>query len=294
MGQHLITFSTFSLIYLTLMTLFPFITKIYRPPFVPKHVEIFFIHLTKKALRHRIEKKFNKNDYLDYMLQLKDQQNISDLELSGYCATFFIDGYETTCATMSFVLYCIAKHKDVQDRLRDEIFCTLNNAKSMNYVQLCELLYMDQVIYESQRLYPSIGTIGKKCTNTVYLDGANGKIFKVTPGMSVQIPVASIHWDPINYNTPMGFCPDRFGLQNGGIKKYEDSGKFLAFGLGPRECLGRRFGMAQLKTGLVELLRNYEITVNERTQEPIVFDPKECVLQAVGGIWLNFKQIPYR
>lgn len=75
------------------------------------------------------------------------------------------------------------------------------------------------------------------------------------------------------------------------MKAFRDKGVFLTFGDGPRICLGMRFALMQSKAAIADLVRNFEITVNEKTKRPLILDPKEFINIKVGGIWLDFKPI---
>lgn len=65
----------------------------------------------------------------------------------------------------------------------------------------------------------------------------------------------------------------------------------LPFGDGPRICLGQRFALMQSKAAIAELVRNFELSVNDKTQRPLLMDPKEFINVKLGGIWLDFKPI---
>lgn len=47
----------------------------------------------------------------------------------------------------------------------------------------------------------------------------------------------------------------------------------------------------QVKTAIIELINNFELSVNSKTQEPYVIDPTNFNLMPTGGMWLNFKPI---
>lgn len=55
----------------------------------------------------------------------------------------------------------------------------------------------------------------------------------------ILIPAYSLHHDESIYEEPELFKPERFLPENGGLKSYRDRGVFLAFGDGPRVCLGK-------------------------------------------------------
>ena len=87
------------------------------------------------------------------------------------------------------------------------------------------------------------------------------------------------------------FIPERFNPEHGGLKAYKDKGVYLSFGDGPRICLGMRFALMQSKAAIAHLVKNFEITVNEKTQLPLMIDPKEFFNVKLGGVWLDFKRI---
>lgn len=49
--------------------------------------------------------------------------------------------------------------------------------------------------------------------------------------------------------------------------------------------------MMQSKAAIVEIVRNFKLTVNDKTQRPLVIDEKEFINVKKGGLWLDFKAI---
>lgn len=47
----------------------------------------------------------------------------------------------------------------------------------------------------------------------------------------------------------------------------------------------------QSKAAIVEIVRKFEMSVNDKTQRPLVMDEKQFINIAKGGIWLDFKPI---
>lgn len=52
-----------------------------------------------------------------------------------------------------------------------------------------------------------------------------------------------------------------------------------------------RFANLQVKAALAEVVKNFAITVNSQTIEPLVFDPANILLVNTGGVWLNFEPL---
>lgn len=82
------------------------------------------------------------------------------------------------------------------------------------------------------RLFPSLGYLMRKCEKPYTIPDTNITIDK---GVKVIIPVKSLHVDPLYWDEPKEFRPDRFHPDNvAKIKKHV----YLPFGEGPRACIG--------------------------------------------------------
>ncbi|KAL1115984.1 hypothetical protein AAG570_005479, partial [Ranatra chinensis] len=78
----------------------------------------------------------------------------------------------------------------------------------------------------------------------------------IPAGSSVIIPSSVVHLRRDIYPDPYKFDPDRFSPENVASRhKYS----FMAFGGGPRACIGYKFAMLSMKTTLVIILRRYKI-----------------------------------
>jgi hypothetical protein len=53
---------------------------------------------------------------------------------------------------------------------------------------------------------------------------------------------------------------------------------------------GMRFGLLQIKVGVVSLLSKYQLSVSKKTPIPLVFDPRSSVLFSKGGMWLQIRK----
>ena len=55
---------------------------------------------------------------------------LSDQELMAQSVIFIFGGYETTSSTLSFIIYELTTHPDVQQKLQEEIDATFPNKVS--------------------------------------------------------------------------------------------------------------------------------------------------------------------
>lgn len=108
--------------------------------------------------------------------------------------------------------------------------------------------------------------------------------FTIPKNYQVWIPALSVHMDPEFYPNPNVFDPERFTAEE--VRKRNPT-TFLPFGDGPRNCIGMRFGMMQVRIGLIMLLRNFQF----KTTRPLVICKKEFILAPEGGMWLDVKRL---
>jgi cytochrome P450 family 6 len=72
---------------------------------------------------------------------------VSKVSLAAQAFVFFTAGFETSSTTMTFCLYELSLHQDIQDRLRQEIDVVLQKHDSkITYEGIQEMKYLDKVI----------------------------------------------------------------------------------------------------------------------------------------------------
>ncbi|XP_052863532.1 uncharacterized protein LOC128270166 [Anopheles cruzii] len=291
MGRKLTDPSFRVVLIFLLIGIVPALKKLIPIAFVPKPVEQFFTKLMEDAVEYREKNHVKRSDYLEHLINLKAKKQISSLDMAAHGVTFFIDGFETSSLAMSFALYEVARNQAVQEKLRSELLQARNDDGSIEYDTLLELPYLDQVLSESLRLWPPAAFLSKVCTVPTELELFHGKTVSIERGMPVMIPVWCLQRDPEYYNDPECFNPDRFAPEAGGTKLYRDKGCYLPFGDGPRQCLGMRFALMQVKRGLFEVVTRYKLSVNSKTLQPLKLDPKAFITAPLNGCWLDYKPV---
>lgn len=76
-------------------------------------------------------------------------------------------GHDTTAAALSWALHMIGSHPEAQQKIQDEIDSVLGNKDSVNITQedLRKMEFLERVIKESLRLFPSVPIIGRITSN---------------------------------------------------------------------------------------------------------------------------------
>ncbi|CAD7079494.1 unnamed protein product [Hermetia illucens] len=268
---------------------FPSLARKVHMRVIDKNIADFFIETVRKTIDYREKNHIRRNDFMDLLIEInKDSDNSSEpvgtskkLSLEDMAAQaflFFVAGFETSSATMVFCLYELALNLDIQEKCRQEINGVLEKYNgNLTYEAIKEMTYLDQTIKETLRKYPPIGFLIRKAVRDYPVP--NTKIV-IEKGMEVFIPLYAIHHDPEIYPNPENFEPDRFSPEE---VKNRHSGSFLAFGDGPRNCVGQRFAKMQTRIGLTTLLKNYRFKTCGKTPVPMVFEVFRGILSPKGS-----------
>jgi cytochrome P450 family 6 len=73
--------------------------------------------------------------------------------LAAQAFVFYIGGFETSSTTMTFCLYDLSLHEDIQDRLREEIDNVLKKHDGkLTYEAILEMEYLDKVVQVRRNL----------------------------------------------------------------------------------------------------------------------------------------------
>ncbi|PNF21097.1 Cytochrome P450 6j1 [Cryptotermes secundus] len=224
------------------------------------------------------------NPRIDSKFQLDDDEFVAQ------AFQILAGGFETSGTTMSFALYELALHPDIQHRLREEITRVMaKHQGELTYEGMQEMSYLDMVVSETLRKYPVLPFLDRMCGSDYTLPSTSGNGTVLLPkGTGVFIPVFALHYDPQYYPDPDKFDPERFTEEN---KQNRPNYTYLPFGEGPRICIGMRFGFMQVKAGLIHILSRFEVSPCKDTPLAIVFDTKSILLKMDGEIPMSFSRI---
>ncbi|XP_053974846.1 probable cytochrome P450 28d1 [Hylaeus volcanicus] len=269
----------------------PMLNNLLKISFVPKKVDTLLRHIVSENLQARRNTPTPRHDFFQLMIDLEktEGEKLDESVLAAHAFSFFFDGYETSSVTLSLIGYQLASHPDVQEKLRKEIVSTIaRHGGTLTFEALKDMTYMDQVINESQRCYPSLGLMSKLCTEEIELQGSDGLTCKIEPGTEVIVSIHGLHLDPEYWTDPEVFDPERF---NEDRKQNIEKMTYLPFGEGPRICVGMRMALVKIKACLSTLLRNYKLELSPKMQLPLQLSSAHFLTAPVGGIWVNISRI---
>lgn len=203
-------------------------------------------------------------------------------QVKAHGILFFIAGYGSTSSLLSNLSYLLAYNLRVQKLVMEEIdsISTSNNgtlAHGLNADLIENLTYLSAVVWETLRLYPPISRIERLCVSDYKLSDK----LTIPAGMSICVPTYAIHRSAKYFSSPNEFRPERF-LSDQPLKH---PWSFLPFGGGPRNCLGIRLAILQVKVAIVRVLENYELSLApghediKHTSDQVLIAPESVVLK---------------
>jgi cytochrome P450 len=193
-----------------------------------------------------------------------------------------IAGYETTSTALSYATYVLATHPEEQQKLQEHIdthFDPETEDTMPTYEIVSEMDYLDMFIRETLRMFPiASGAINRQSNEDFCI-----KDMGVVPaGTLITVDMYNLHYNPNLWGPldPNEFHPERFDTKRHPMA-------WLPFGVGPRNCIGMRFALLEMKMLLVRLLKTYTlIDCGEKTRKPFqqleevrVIAPKELVVK---------------
>ncbi|KAI6037496.1 cytochrome P450 [Pisolithus marmoratus] len=188
--------------------------------------------------------------------------------------TLVLASYETTATAMTWALIELARHPDIQTKLRQEL---LSFGGEPSYDQLInDLPYLDAILQETLRVHPPVPELVRQADEDDVIPLSepvrtkSGEVvdsIAVERGTVITIPVSCLNqaeaiWGP----DARVFRPERW-LEADGITKKAQELKghrhLLTFGDGPRICLGKLFAIVEIKMVLWVVVKNFVLEMRD-------------------------------
>ncbi|EFX77992.1 hypothetical protein DAPPUDRAFT_225529 [Daphnia pulex] len=205
---------------------------------------------------------------------------------------FLLAGFDQTATTLTNTCFQLARNPDIQEKLHETILQKLEDYVCHIFEDVChemvqDMPYLEQIIQEVLRFYPASLRTERMCTKDISYDHGGGRIH-IKKGVLVTVPIYAVHHSEEYYPDPETFDPERWNPEN---KVKRNPYSFMAFGAGPRNCIGMRFAMEELKFAITALVKQFRFFPVEETPEKLRFDvgfqPALQPMNAILGIELR-------
>ncbi|CAL8127942.1 unnamed protein product [Orchesella dallaii] len=218
----------------------------------------------EQATQNTSEKEENFQTILDELVDA----GANDEDIVHELNTLLFGGHETTAATMHMFFFLMSLHPQHQNQCRKEIDQVFDEPSKFSngnlfYESLTSLKYVERCLLETLRLLPVAVAYMRRLQAKLRIE-YEGKEVDVPPGTSIIIVPWVIHRNEEYYPNPEEFNPDRF-LPEENAKRHSHS--FLTFSAGPRNCIGIKFGMNEMKTVAAYVLRNFILSTTDKLED---------------------------
>lgn len=119
-------------------------------------------------------------DMLDLFMSMKGDgdEELTDAELRDHVLNFIIAGRDTTAQTLSWAVYEVSQHPEIERKLRAEILSIVGKDREIVYDDLKELKYTNAVFNETLRLHANVPAQARRVTADCVLPGTGTKVYK--------------------------------------------------------------------------------------------------------------------
>jgi cytochrome P450 len=222
------------------------------------------------GLIHARRESGRRDDLISILLAARDDDDtgMTDKQLRDEAMTLFLAGHETTALALTYTLWLLGKHPDVQDRLRAEV-CSVVGEGPLTVAHLPRLTFTEWTALEGMRLYPPAYAVGRQAIEACTIGG-----YRLPAGATTLSNQWVVHRDPRWWDEPLRFRPDRWAdnpLRR--LPKYA----YFPFGGGPRVCIGNTFAMMELTLVLAALVRRWRV---EAATPELTFRPRMTLAPA--------------
>lgn len=90
------------------------------------------------------------------ILDKRDAEKVSVLQLAAYASDFVLGGSETTATTLSCIVYYLLKNPDIMAKLQGEIRTRYQSYSAIDSASAIHLPYLKAVILEGMRIFPPV------------------------------------------------------------------------------------------------------------------------------------------
>ncbi|KAL8921051.1 MAG: hypothetical protein Q9208_005942 [Pyrenodesmia sp. 3 TL-2023] len=211
---------------------------------------------------------------LDILTVAMHSGAFSDEDLVDQMMTFLAAGHETTASALTWAVYLLAKHQQIQNPLRDEVRSLLphplENADAIVTSETIEKMsYLNTVCREVLRLFPPVAVTIRVAVKDTTICG-----HYIPQGTTIMIPPWAVNgntelWGP----DAADFKPERWQRNTSGPSSTETLStnyQFLTFLHGPRSCIGQSFAMGEFQCLVAAWVGAFETELQDPDFVPVI------------------------
>ncbi|XP_061722232.1 cytochrome P450 4C1-like [Cydia pomonella] len=230
---------------------------------------------------------YDSKSFLELLIHFSGSEGgYSNEELREEILTLIIGSTDSSASTIGYALDLLAKYPHVQDKVHAELDIVFGDSdRLLEKEDLIRLKYLDCVIKETLRLFPPAPFLIRKVEEETTLP--SGCVLPAGSGIAASVWGTQRnpkYWGP----DADAFDPDRFLPERAALRH---PCAFMAFSIGPRNCIGYQYAMMSIKSALSSVLRFHRVKGRvEEGNKPYIRVKIDVMMKAVNGHELTLER----
>lgn len=193
------------------------------------------------------------DDFLQMLIETRyeDGAPLEETLLMNQAKMFLFGGNGPPAKIITWALYYLAKHPEVEAKLHVELDAVLYD-REITLEDLPKLTYLQMIIDELLRLYPTAWALPRQCVDGDELGG-----YEIPKRSGVWVLLYTLHRHPDYWQKPDQFDPERFSAD--AVAKRPPHA-YIPWGAGPRLCIANQISIIQMKLVLAMLCQRFRFT----------------------------------
>lgn len=219
------------------------------------------------------------NDILSMLLDPEDPEYaMTDKEIRDECLTLLVAGHETSANALTWTWFLLSENPQIRRQLCEEVDRVTGNGESAA-ANFMRLNYVEAAFAEGLRLYPPGWVLDRRVQEPFSIAG-----YTLPRGSIVMISPFVLHRDARFFSDPLMYRPERWiGTERMARPKFSS----LAFGAGPRGCIGEAFAWLEGVLVIATIARRWTLETDRRHAVEML---PSIVLRPRHGLYM----IPHR
>ncbi|XP_052687194.1 cytochrome P450 10-like isoform X1 [Crassostrea angulata] len=210
-----------------------------------------------------------------FVQHIRSQESLNENEALSTVVDLLVGATETTSNACLWVIYCLARHPEVQEKLYNETAKVLPTGEKLTADKLLQLPYVKAVFKETLRLYPITFSTSRYMDKDIEIAGYN-----VPKGIHIQCNLYGVYRDSQYFPDPETFKPERW-LKENQMDKDKKALSNLVWGHGARMCIGRRLAEQEIHILMTKIIQKFRLEYHHEPVEAIlktVMTPEQPLL----------------
>lgn len=201
-------------------------------------------------------------DMMSHFCRERDEEGnlFSPKEIADQTKFLMLAAHDTTTAAIVHTLYYLMRNPQAKERLYEE--CAALGKDALEYEDLSELPFMQNVFHEVLRLIPSAPTFPRRTIKETEMMG-----YRVPAHTMIYMLPRYNHHMPEYWSNPEAFDPDRFSPERAEHKQHPFI--YYPFGGGAHKCIGMHFSQMEYKCFMYQFMRKFDFESRSK-REPTI------------------------